>query len=73
MGEESTRDLSDKRSFEERVFARFDGMESRYDEIDARFHVIDTRFLAMDKRFDAMDKRFEIGRASCRERVSIDV
>jgi len=50
MSEDRTRELSDNRSFEERVFARFDS-------IDARFATVDTRFDAMDTRFDAVDAR----------------
>src|SRR5437762_2806061 len=67
MSEERTRDLPDNRSFEERVFARFDAMEARsearFEAIDARFEAIDARFEAMEARFDArfnaIDKRLE--------------
>jgi len=52
MSEDRTRDLPDTRSFEERVFARFDGMDSRFDAMD-------TRFDAMDKRFDSLDSRVQ--------------
>lgn len=62
MNEEPTRELPG-RSFEERVFARFDAMETRFDSMDARFEArfvaIDARFAAMDARFDAMDARFD--------------
>ena len=50
MSEDRTLDLPDNRSFEERVFARFDS-------IDARFATVDTRFDAMEARFDAVDAR----------------
>ena len=56
MGEETTRELSDNRSFEERVFARFDAMEARF---EARFTVIDSRLSAMETRFDALEARVE--------------
>ena len=52
MSEERTRDLPNGRSFEERVFARFDA-------IDARFGAVGSRFDAMESRFDAMEGRFE--------------
>jgi hypothetical protein len=53
MSEECTRDLSDNRSFEERVFARFDAMEARFDK---RFDAMEARF---DKRFDGLDTRVQ--------------
>jgi tetrahydromethanopterin S-methyltransferase subunit G len=56
MSEERTRDLPDNRSFEERVFARFDAMEARS---EARFEAIDARFEAMEARFEAMEARFD--------------
>jgi chromosome segregation ATPase len=63
MSEETTRDLSDNRSFEERVFARFDAMDRRFDGMDGRFEGMDARFDAMEKRldsrFDAVDARFD--------------
>lgn len=49
MSEERTRDLSDNRSFEERVFARFDSFEER----------VFARFVAMEARGNAMESRFE--------------
>ncbi len=59
MNEEPTKGLPDKRSFEERVFARFDAIDARFDAIDARFEAVDARFEAVDARFDALDARFE--------------
>jgi hypothetical protein len=49
MNEEFTRELPDKRSFEERVFARFDSIDARFDTMEARF----------DKRFDGLDNRVQ--------------
>lgn len=59
MGEEFTRELPDGRSFEERVFARFDAMDARFVAIDAGFDGMATRFNAMDARFDGMDIRLD--------------
>jgi chromosome segregation ATPase len=56
MSEERTWDLSDNRSFEERVFARFDAIDARFDATDAR---VDARFDAVDARFDAVDARLD--------------
>jgi chromosome segregation ATPase len=36
MNEEPTKDLPGKKSFEERVFARFDAMDSRLERLEAR-------------------------------------
>jgi chromosome segregation ATPase len=59
MSEERTRELPDNRSFEERVFARFDGMDTRFANIDARFDAMDARFDTMEARFDTMEARFD--------------
>ena len=57
MSEDRTRDLPDKRSFEERVFARFDAMDRRFATIDSRFDAMEARFDTMEARFDAVDAR----------------
>src|SRR5882672_11177632 len=56
MSEDRTRNLSDNRSFEERVFARFDSIDARFGTVDARFDVMEARF---DKRFDGLDNRVQ--------------
>src|SRR2546421_314963 len=56
MSEERTRDLSDNRSFEERVFARFDVMEARF---ESRFTAIDARLGTIETRLDALEARAE--------------
>src|SRR6266481_767081 len=43
MNEESTRDLPNKGSFEERVFARFDAVDTRFDTVDARLEKLESR------------------------------
>lgn len=45
MNEERTRDLPDNRSFEERVFARFDRVDARLDGLDIRVHALEARAL----------------------------
>jgi len=57
MSEDRTRDLPDRRSFEERVFARFDRMDVGFDAVDGLFARFDARFDAMDARFDSVDAR----------------
>src|SRR6267154_1586035 len=56
MSEETTRDLSDKRSFEERVFARFDAIDACFGTVDARFDTMEARF---DARFSSIDERLD--------------
>ena len=50
MNEEPTKDLSDRRSFEERVFARFDSVDARFDVVDARFEAVDARLGILESR-----------------------
>ena|SRR5882672_1595940 len=57
MSEDRTRELSDNRSFEERVFARFDAIDTRFGTVDARFDAMESRFDTMEARFDAVDAR----------------
>jgi hypothetical protein len=45
VNEERRRDLQDNRSFEERVFARFDRVDARLDGVDIRVHALETRAL----------------------------
>ena len=59
MSEERTRELLDRRSFEERVFARFDAMEARSSSMETRFDGLNARFDAMETRFDAIETRFD--------------
>lgn len=43
MSEETTRELPNRGSFEQRVFARFDSMDNRFDGIDARLEKLESR------------------------------
>ena len=56
MNEERTRDLPDNRSFEERVFARFDTIDARFDATEHHFEV---RFGSIDARLDRNDARLD--------------
>src|SRR4051812_23216447 len=60
MSEESTGNLSDQRSFEERVFARFDAMDSRFNGMDSGFEAIDSRFNSIDGRLERIEARVEV-------------
>ncbi|HEY0544129.1 MAG TPA: hypothetical protein VGC91_01940 [Pyrinomonadaceae bacterium] len=41
MSEEQTQDAQDGRSFEERVFARFDALDGRLDSLDSRLQKLE--------------------------------
>lgn len=43
MNEETTKGLPDKRSFEERVFARFDAFDARFDSVESRLEKLESR------------------------------
>ena len=43
MSEEKTKDLDESRSFEERVFARFDAIESFLGNLNARVEVLESK------------------------------
>ena len=43
MSEEPTQNVSDGRSFEERVFARLDSIDSRLDSVDARLLALESQ------------------------------
>lgn len=43
MSEENTQDTSDARSFEARVFARFDALDARLNNMDARLQTLEAK------------------------------
>ena len=55
MSEELTRDFPNGRSFEERVFARFDAIDARFDTMEARFSGLEARLDRVDARLDGLD------------------
>ena len=50
MSEEPTKDLPDRGSFEERVFARFDSVDARFDAVNERFDTVDVRLEKLEAR-----------------------
>ena len=57
MSEDTTQNIPDGRSFEERVFARFDAIDARFNGMDTRFNEIDVRFNGMDERLTTVEER----------------
>jgi chromosome segregation ATPase len=52
MSEEKTKEQPDARSFEERVFARFDAIDARFDALDARVDGLDMRLTTLEEKVD---------------------
>jgi hypothetical protein len=50
MSEEITQNIPDGRSFEERIFARFDAIDARLSEIDVRLNQMDTRLSVLEQK-----------------------
>jgi chromosome segregation ATPase len=59
MSEELTGDLSGGRSFEERVFARFDAMDARFNTMEARFDKVDARLERVEVSIESLDSRVQ--------------
>jgi chromosome segregation ATPase len=60
MSEDRTRELPDNRSFEKRLFARFDAMEARIGATEVRFEArLDALESRIDRRFDGLDTRVQ--------------
>jgi chromosome segregation ATPase len=51
--DDKTQNLPDTRSFEERVFARFDAMDARFDSMETRFDSMETRLTTLEDKVDA--------------------
>ncbi|HVG39412.1 MAG TPA: hypothetical protein VM870_08995 [Pyrinomonadaceae bacterium] len=64
MSNEMTREPPDSRSFEERVFARFDA-------IDARLTKIETRLDKLEARVDSIDGRLQVLEAKAYDTKSV--
>ena len=50
MSEEQAQNLPDGRSFEERVFARFDTLDARFDNMEARIEGMDGRLQVLERK-----------------------
>ncbi len=66
MNEDPTKELPNKMSFEERVFARFDAFDARFDTVDARLenleaHSYDTKPIRERALAQIMETGLEIG------------
>jgi chromosome segregation ATPase len=59
MSEGITQGIPDGRSFEERVFARFDAIDARFDITDSRLDAMDSRLQSFDLRLQSLETQAE--------------
>ncbi len=59
MSEEITQNIGDARSFEERVFARFDALDASVKGLEARVQGLDDRVENLDTSVKDMDARLQ--------------
>ncbi|MFL6254323.1 MAG: hypothetical protein ACJ74T_04825 [Pyrinomonadaceae bacterium] len=57
MSEEQTQNLNDGRSFEERVFARFDAIDARLGSMETRLTNVESRLEDMDGRMQVLERK----------------
>jgi chromosome segregation ATPase len=57
VADQNTDALKGKRPFEERVFARFDAIDSRFDAVDSRFDSVDSSVRDLDSRVQKLEIR----------------
>ena len=57
MAEDKTDNLPDWRSFEERVFARFDAVDARLSDMDARLQVLERKTSDIDERLQVLERK----------------
>src|SRR3954468_11025009 len=57
MSDNPTRETPDSRSFEERVFARFDSLDARMDRIEVKVDALDARVSRVEAKVDSLDRR----------------
>ena len=57
MSDNPTRETSDSRSFEERVFARFDTLDERLDRLETKVDGLDSRLSSLENKVDSLDGR----------------
>ena len=50
MSEDKTKEMNDSRSFEERVFARFDAVDERFERIEGRLVNVEIKLSKLEER-----------------------
>lgn len=57
MSEEKTKDHDGARSFEDRIFARFDALDERLNSMDRRLDAVDERLVDMNVRLEKLEAK----------------
>jgi chromosome segregation ATPase len=57
MSDNPTRDMPDSRSFEERVFARFDALDARMSALESKVDRLDERLTTLEEKVDGLNGR----------------
>lgn len=57
MSDNPTQERPDSRSFEERVFARFDSLDARIDRVETKVDGLDSRLSSLGNKVDGLDGR----------------
>ncbi len=57
VSDNPTRETPDSRSFEERVFARFDAFDARFDRLEARMDRFESRLDSLETKVDGLGSR----------------
>jgi chromosome segregation ATPase len=60
MSTDTTNNLPNGPSFEERVFARFDSLDARQERMEARLDRMEARQERMEARLDEIDRRLQV-------------
>jgi len=59
MADETTKDMNGSRSFEERVFGRFDALQASFTGLEVRFTGFEARFTGLEASVKNLDGRLE--------------
>ena len=57
MSDNPTQEIPDSRSFEERVFARFDSLDGRMGRLETKVDGLDSRLSSVENKVDGLDGR----------------
>jgi chromosome segregation ATPase len=57
MSDNPTQEIPDSRSFEERIFARFDALDGRIDRLETKVDGLGSRLSSLENKVDALDGR----------------
>lgn len=59
MSDNPTQEMPDSRSFEERVFARFDSLDSRMSSVEGRLASVENKVDALDGRLTTLEEKVD--------------